>query len=315
MPTVTLPSKPDAPIAYELYQGDVTSSLLVVCLNGLGLSQAVWKPTIELIHKSGFSPMPWILTYDRYGQGASPRDPRESWPNKDPGYAHTLDDVTDDLHELIQTRCPDRSSRIVFVNNSIGAHIARRYADRYPRIVEGILFLDSNPGNIDYESIWPNPKDPSFNLQQMTPPSTSLDVYEAAYTKMTTIFAASAKNNEGFDRREIKNILPDPSKPKLKGSKCSDKGPWVTVVGHELEQFSQEEWAMMKVPLGMAAMYTQPMWEKYNEGLCGLTDPERAKGPLIAPKSGHVIQKDNPSFVAEQLEDLIKKVESSSLFP
>lgn len=92
----------------------------------------------------------------------------------------------------------------------------------------------------------------------MAPPGTSLDVYEAAYTKMTTIFASGAKNNEGFDRREIKNILPDPSEPKLKGSKTSDKGPWVTVVGHELEQFSKEEWAMLKVPIGMAALYTQP---------------------------------------------------------
>ncbi|KAI1097596.1 Alpha/beta hydrolase fold-1 [Jackrogersella minutella] len=311
MPTVTLPSKPDAPIAYELFQGDAASNLLVVCLNGLGLAQGVWKPTIELIQQSSLSPKPWILTYDRYGQGASPRDPRESWPNKDPGYAHTLDDVTDDLHELVQTLSPDRCSRIVFVNNSIGAHVARRYADRYPTIVEGILFLDSNPGNTDYESIWPNPKDPSFNLEQMTPPGTSLEVYEAAYAKVTTIFAASAKNNEGFDRRGIKDILPDPSKPKLKGSKTSGKGPWVTVVGHELEQFSKEEWAMMKVPLGMAAMYTQPMWDKYNEGLCGLTDSDRAKGPLIAPKCGHFVQKDNPPFVAEQLEDLIKKVESS----
>lgn len=51
------------------------------------------------------------------------------------------------------------------------------------------------------------------------------------------------------------------------------------------------------------------MWEKYNEGLCGLTDPDKARGPLIAPKSGHFVQKDNPSFVAEQLQDLIKKVE------
>lgn len=195
------------------------------------------------------------------------------------------------------------------MNNSIGAHVARRYADRYPKIVEGILFLDSNPGNTDYTTIWPNPKDPSLNLEQMTPPGTSLDVYEAAYTKMIAIFASDEKNNEGFDRRDIKNVLPDPSKPKLRGSKTSDKGPWVTVVGHELEQFSKEEWTMMKVPLGMAAMYTQPMWEKYNEGLCGLTDPDRARGPLIAPKSGHFIQKDNPSFVAEQLEDLIKKVE------
>ena len=130
MPTVTFPSKPDAPIAYELFPGDAASSLLVVCLNGLGLAQGVWNPTIELIQQSSLSPKPWILTYDRYGQGASSRDPRESWPNKDPGYAHTLDDVTDDLHELIQTLSPDRSSRIVFVNNSIGAHVARRYADR-----------------------------------------------------------------------------------------------------------------------------------------------------------------------------------------
>ncbi|KAI1206195.1 alpha/beta-hydrolase [Annulohypoxylon truncatum] len=311
MPTVALPSKPDAPIAYELFEGDAASALLVVCLNGLGLAQGVWKPTIELFQKTTISPKPWILTYDRYGQGASPRDPRESWSTKEPGYAHTLDDVTDDLHELIQTLAPNRSSRIVFVNNSIGAHVARRYADRYPTIVEGILFLDSNPGNTDYESIWPNPRDPSFDPEKMAPPGTSLEVYEAAYTKMTTIFAADAKNNEGFDRREIKNILPDPSKPKLKGSKTSDKGPWITVVGHEPEQFSKEEWAMLKVPIGMAAMYTQPMWQKYNEGLCGLTDPDRAKGPLISPKSGHFIQKDNPPFVAGQLEDLIKKVESS----
>jgi hypothetical protein len=53
------------------------------------------------------------------------------------------------------------------------------------------------------------------------------------------------------------------------------------------------------------------MWEKYNKGLCGLTDPDRVKGPLIAPTCGHFVQKDNPSFVAEQLEDLIRKVENS----
>jgi pimeloyl-ACP methyl ester carboxylesterase len=52
------------------------------------------------------------------------------------------------------------------------------------------------------------------------------------------------------------------------------------------------------------------MWQKYNEGLCRLTDTDRAKGPLIAPKSGHFVQRDNPTFVAEQLEDLIMKVES-----
>jgi hypothetical protein len=92
----------------------------------------------------------------------------------------------------------------------------------------------------------------------MVAPGTSFEAYEAAYNKITTIFASDTKNNEGFDRREIKNILPDPLKPKLKGSKTSDKGSWVTVVGHQLEQFSKEEWAMLKVPLGMASMYIQP---------------------------------------------------------
>ena len=131
MPTAALPSKPDAPVAYELLEGDVASTLLVVFLNGLGLPQTVWKPAIDLfLQQSTLSPKPWLLTYDRYGQGASARDPRESLPGKEPGYAHTLDDVTDDLQELIQTVSPDRSSRIVFVNNSIGAHVARRYADR-----------------------------------------------------------------------------------------------------------------------------------------------------------------------------------------
>ena len=53
------------------------------------------------------------------------------------------------------------------------------------------------------------------------------------------------------------------------------------------------------------------MWEKYNEGFCKLTDSERAKGPLIAPGTGHFVQKDNPPFVAEQLEELVKNVEGS----
>jgi len=87
---------------------------------------------------------------------------------------------------------------------------------------------------------------------------TSLEVYEAAYTKMISIFSPEAKNPEGFDRRDIETILPDPSKPKLKGSKTSDEGPWVTVVGHELETFANQQWAMMQIPIGTATMYTQP---------------------------------------------------------
>ncbi|KAI1261206.1 Alpha/Beta hydrolase protein [Xylariaceae sp. FL1019] len=313
MPFVTLPSKPEAPIAYEIFPGSAESTLLIVCLNGLAAPQTVWKPVIQLFQQqqSKFL-VPWILTYDRYGQGASPRDPREKWVDKEPGYAHTVDDVVDDLHELIKVVAPERCRRLVFVNNSIGAHVARRFADRYPKIIEGILFLDSNPGNTDYSIMWPNPFNQSFDLATMVPPGTSLDVYKTAYNNMTSIFAPECKNKEGFDRRGIKTLLPDPSRPMLKGSKKSGKGPWVTVVGHDVERFEREEWEnpAMRVPLGMARMWTQPVWDEYNRGLCGLTDPERAKGPLVAPGAGHVIQRDNPEFVARELVELVGKVES-----
>ncbi|KAI0020022.1 alpha/beta-hydrolase [Xylariomycetidae sp. FL0641] len=313
MPKLSLPSKPDAPLAYELYEGDAASSLLVVFLNGLGLPQAAWKPTIDLLRQSDLSPQPWLLTYDRYGQGASARDPRERRPGREPGYAHTLDDVTDDLGELLRTACPaSRRARVVFANNSIGAHVARRYADRYPSTVEGILFLDANPANASYERLWPDPRAPAFDFAALGLPQDATatpDAYAAAYARMTRLFAADARNAEGFDRRQIPTLLPAASEPKLRGA-GGRGGPWITVVGHELATFARQEHESLGVPLGLAEKYTQPMWDAYNKGLCELTDPDRAKGPLVAPGAGHFVQKDNPAFVAEQLVDLIMKVES-----
>ena len=57
MPTVTISSKLDAPNVYELFQGDTASSLLVSCLNGLGLTQGVWKPIYFLAS---------VVAYDWY---------------------------------------------------------------------------------------------------------------------------------------------------------------------------------------------------------------------------------------------------------
>ena len=51
MSSVTLPSKPDAAVAYEMMPEDVASSLLIVFLNGLGLPQGMWKSTIELFQQ------------------------------------------------------------------------------------------------------------------------------------------------------------------------------------------------------------------------------------------------------------------------
>jgi pimeloyl-ACP methyl ester carboxylesterase len=39
-----------------------------------------------------------------------------------------------------------------------------------------------------------------------------------------------------------------------------------------------------------------------------LSDADRTTGVTIAPGCGHFIQKDNPQFVATQLESLLEKV-------
>jgi hypothetical protein len=53
-------------------------------------------------------------------------------------------------------------------------------------------------------------------------------------------------------------------------------------------------------------------WHKYNEGLLGLSDPDRTMGVVFAPNSSHFIQKDNPQFVATQLDYLLQKVQTKS---
>ena len=49
-------------------------------------------------------------------------------------------------------------------------------------------------------------------------------------------------------------------------------------------------------------------WQRYNERLLQLSDPDRTIGVLFAPNTSHFIQKDNPGFVAEQIETLVHKV-------
>jgi pimeloyl-ACP methyl ester carboxylesterase len=63
----------------------------------------------------------------------------------------------------------------------------------------------------------------------------------------------------------------------------------------------------MGLPQVYSLTYTNPYWHKYNEGLVKITDPEKSKGPLIAPGAGHFIQQDNPKFVAQELNEIISK--------
>jgi pimeloyl-ACP methyl ester carboxylesterase len=257
MSFATIPSKPQAPLAYNLFEsGQSDDSPLVVFINGLGLPSVSWNASISLLQESATSIKPKILTYDRYGQGATTsRDPLDGEPGKEPGYGHDLSDVADDLYELLKVVAPN-STRLIFVAASIGVHIARLYADKHPGSVEGLLLLDSNISNAEFTDLWPNPRAADFQPSDVVGEDCTLEQYIGAYTKLGMIFNSDVKNPEGLDRRNAKKLLPNPSAPKLKGP--DGKGPYLIVAGHDPEFFMEDSFEKMKTPKSISRKYTQP---------------------------------------------------------
>ncbi|KAJ4349265.1 hypothetical protein N0V85_009708 [Neurospora sp. IMI 360204] len=117
--------------------------------------------------------IPNILTYDRFGQGASSPDPSDPDPAvDDTPYGHTPEDVVDDFHQLLLLVSRQFLSRrdlkeldVVIVANSIGCPLSRLYNARYyPDVrVVGYLFLDSMMANSDFVSVFPDPDAPGFD--------------------------------------------------------------------------------------------------------------------------------------------------------
>ena len=98
------------------------------------------------------------------------------------------------------------------------------------------------------------------------------------------------------------------------------------LVGHDPDYFLEESFKMMKIPRSInrkirnrkssclrttsQGLTIPSAWHKYNEGLLKLSDADRTTGVTIAPGCGPFIQKDNPQFVAAQLESLLEKIQS-----
>jgi pimeloyl-ACP methyl ester carboxylesterase len=252
MSFATLPSKPQAPLAYKLIGSSKGgNSPLVVFINGLGLPSASWNAAISLLQVK-----PQILTYDRYGQGATTsRDPVDEQPGKEPGYGHDFTDAVNDLQELLQIVAPEKPP-LVFVAASTGVHLARLYAHKYPGTVAGLLFLDSNIGNVEFTDLWPNPHSADFHQSDVVGDDCTLVQYTDAYARLGKMLNSDVKSPEGLDRRNVKKLLPDPSGPKLKG--VDGKGPWLIVVGHDPDHFLGESFKMMNIPKSINRKYSQP---------------------------------------------------------
>lgn len=255
--------------------------------------------------------LPAILTYDRFGQGqTTDRDPEDE-KAADPMHGHDCLAVIHDLRQLISQITSEKmgesdvdSVALVLVANSIGGALARLYAQHYPGTVAGLLLLDSVLANSDFVSIFPDPDaegfDPDTLPEGVTPP-----MLRGSREGVRRIFHPDNGSKEGLSRKNLRQLLPDSDGPVLQGP--NGQGPYVTVVGHDFETFAEES-AKMGQPQVMTRSYTNPHWHKYNEGLVKITEPEKSKGPLLAPNSGHFVQKDNPAFVAQELNEILTKI-------
>lgn len=247
----SLKTKPFARLSYfflpaqQTFLQNPTESkpTLIVFLNGLGLPQSSWIPAISLITTSRTS-HPAILTYDRYGQGTTTdRDPLDE-SAVDPAHGHDALDVVHDLHQLLEQIAwaelgleSVEKLQLVLVANSIGAAIARLYAQEYPKTVAAMLLLDSVLANSDFVSVWPDPDAPGFDNMTL-PEGVTADELRLARKKYGAVFHPSVPNKEGFSRKNLAQLLPHADQPVLES--VDGKGVWLTVVGHGFETFAED---------------------------------------------------------------------------
>ena len=132
---LSLDGKHGAKIRYTYYPAAPASSLghnnrfsqtLIVFLNGLMLPRSSWDASINVFlekrTKAGL-PYPALLSYDRYGQGDSDRDPGDVDPP--PCHGHDIMSAVRDLRQFtlqiwkehLQRSSPTQSPCLVFVCN------------------------------------------------------------------------------------------------------------------------------------------------------------------------------------------------------
>lgn len=308
---ISLATKPTAQIAYSFQPAvSTTKPALLVFLNGLGLPQVSWLPAITQLKELRRENIPAILTYDRFGQGqTTDRDPNDEGA-ADPMHGHDCLSVVHDLRQFITQIAAEKlgvsetdSVPLVLVANSIGCALARLYAQEYPGTVAGLLLLDSVLANSDFVSVFPDPDAEDFD-PTILPPGLPLQALRATREGTRRVFHPDVGSKEGLSRKNLRTLLPASDGPLLRGPGGS--GPFVTVVGHDFEAFAEES-AKMGPPKQLTMTFVNPYWHRYNEGLVKITEPEKSKGPLQAPNAGHFIQKDNPAFVAHELNELLSK--------
>ncbi|KAK9782892.1 putative Alpha/Beta hydrolase protein [Seiridium cardinale] len=287
--TVLIPWR-NAPLTVELRKGEPTTAggpiPFIVFVNGLGSSRASWAETLRRLPRHYT-----LLTYDRFGQGDTPPLPDDVPEELRDGTA-----AARDLFELIQElakkgRIDLSHSKTVLAAHSIGAAIARLLLINHSiGAVGGALLLDPSIVNSDFVSLFPEPDDD--------------EPEELTRTRDATrrVFHPSVPNPERFNRKNFAELLPFAEKPVL------ETDPYVTVVAHDPTVAFGEASEKMGITTKYARQYIEPYWQDYNKKLLLAVSEGKRKGPVVAERADHFIQKDRPDVVADEIKYLVDRV-------
>lgn len=310
-----LPASPTVNTAYTfttLHEAGATSSIPPIWLlfvNGLGLPQAFWQPTIANLKPTipgNYPTTIYTTTYDRQYQGLSQPTTPTNPPT--PAPLHTFESSIDELSALVtflkSQHPPLTTATTILVSHSIGVPLARLYTTAHStptdHPISAVLMLDSNPASIDLPNVLPDPDSPNFSPSQL-PEDTDIAQLTSSRQMYTRLFAATAPNAEGLDRSHLANLLPQPSGPVLP---LSSPGI-IRVLAHDLATFEEE--GLKICTRGLTRMYIQPAWDEYNRGLLQLDG--KGKGEIkFVEGAGHFVQRDRPDVVAAEVWSVVGEI-------
>jgi pimeloyl-ACP methyl ester carboxylesterase len=247
--SMAIPTKPSVPIAYSFVEGAQQPQgpkTLVVFCSGLCDPMKFWLPTLAATAKEREQkPCPPMLFYDRFGSGATGRDPTDN--GKGAKDTHDVMDAVRDLRDLLiciaQRHLAIPSSeidglRLVLVAHSMGAVIAELYAKAYPKTVAALLVLDGSPTNSDGESWYPDPDASNFSPAAL-PEGVTVELLRTARSQQrASVYNPNSVNGEHLRWSNLPDYIPKVGVPKLQGP--INGTPLLTVMAHDPVPYAKQ---------------------------------------------------------------------------
>lgn len=291
-------------------------------VNGLGLPQCAWQPTIDLLWTDtrfrSSSKKIVASTFDRYGQGIS-----QPLDNARP-VLHDCHEAAQEIQYMItRIRCEYladvayKDISMIVISHSIGVPLTRLAFDMYrsyirtpPPPVKGYIFLDSNMANVDLVNLLPLP---DIDLDDL-PIDTNIAELQKARMFYKEMFSPDVVNAENLSRVSLAEAVPASDAPVLPAWRYEDSSideeqvvievePLLRVVEHDPETFADE--GLRICTRGLTKAYINPAWHEYNLGLRKLDGRAVSTNIVVAAGAGHFIQRDNPRCVADQIIGMI----------